>query len=170
MIDEQDWQLIRKYFGHASHVTASPRRGVPYCAISTVNEDGSPHVTPVSSMILREDVSGFYLEEFSAHMSRNIEHDKRVCVLLVNNNLWFWKKAVFLGRFNTPPAIRLTGTVGQKRPAAPEEIKAYRRPISPLKIFRGYNLLWGKMKVGRDISFDSFEHVQCGPMKYLATF
>lgn len=33
-----------------------------HCAIGTVNDDGAPHVTPIGSLILRDDGTGFYFE------------------------------------------------------------------------------------------------------------
>lgn len=163
------WKHIRELFGHASHITASMSRSVPYCAIATVNENGSPHVTPISSLILGEDKQGFYFEEFSTNMTQNLARDQRVCILVVNNSISFWIKSLILGRLACPPAIRLIGTVGKRRAAYPHEIKAFHRPIAPLKIFRGYKTLWGIMKHGREVYFDSFEPVNCGPMKQLET-
>lgn len=161
------WNRIRELFGDASHITASMSRSVPYCAIATVNEDGSPHVTPISSLILGENKQGFYFEEFSAHMTQNLERDQRVCILVVNNSISFWIKSIILGRLAGPPAIRLIGAVGKRREAYPHEIKAFQRPIARLKILRGYKPLWGVMKHGREVYFDGFEPVNCGPMKQL---
>lgn len=160
-ISEQHWKRIRSFFGEASHATASLRRSQPtYCSFATVNEDGSPHVTPIGSLILREDKQGFYLEEFSRHMSRNLQRDQKVCVLLVQNSLWYWVKTIILGRLDHPCAVRLMGTVGKKREATLQEINAFQKPIRFLKIFRGYQPMWGVMKHGREIHFDTFEPIQ----------
>lgn len=168
-ITSEQWNRIRALFGNASRISASMKRSVPYCAIATVDDDGSPRVTPISSLILGENMQGFYFEEFSVNMARNLSRDRRVCFLVVNNALPYWIKALVLGRLDSPPAIRLTGTVGERREARPEEIAAFRRPIRPFKILSGYQSLWGIMKHGRDVQFHSFEPVNCGPMRQRET-
>jgi len=164
-ITERNWEQIRNFWGNVSHATASPN--MPYCVFATVNEDGSPRVAPYSSLILNENRSGFYFDVFSEHLSRNLERDQRICVLLLKNEKWFWVKAVLFGRFDHAPGIRLMGTVGKKREATLQEINAFKRPLRKLKIFKGYQPLWGTMKHGREIYFESFETVKCGKMKYL---
>lgn len=166
-IENGHWKQIKSFFKRSSHVSSAPYRSVPYCSIASINEDGSARITPISSLILGSAKKGFYFEAFSKKMSQNLSRNKRVCVLVVNNNMLYWVRSVLLGRFNAPPAIRLMGTVGEKREATPEEIRAFRRPIWPFKLFKGYNLMWGVMKSGREIHFDSFETVDCGSMKQL---
>ena len=140
---------------------------MPYCVFATVNEDGSPRVAPYSSLILGENKQGFYFDEFSQHLSKNLERDQKVCILLLKNNKWFWVKTVLFGKFDHAPGIRLMGTVGEKREATTQEINAFKKPLRKLKFFKGYKPLWGVMKHGRDIHFESFEPVKCGPMKYV---
>lgn len=82
-------------------------------------------------------------------------------MLIVKNNKWFWIKTVILGRFDHPPGIRLMGKVGKKREATEQEINAFKKPLSPLKFFKGYEPIWGFMKYGREIYFDAFETVKC---------
>ena len=164
-IDEEKWEKIRRFWGDVSHATASPN--LPYCVFATVNEDGSPRVAPYSSLILKEGSQGFYFDEFSRNLSHNLERDQRVCVLLLKNKKWFWIKTLLLGRFDHAPGIRLMGTVGKRREAAAQEIDAFKKPLSKLKIFKGYQPLWGVMKQGRDIQFHSFETIKCGSMKYM---
>ena len=164
-IEKEKWEKIRRFLGDASHATASPN--IPYCVFATVNEDGSPRVAPYSSLILKEGGQGFYFDEFSHHLSQNLERDERVCVLLLKNKKWFWIKALLFGRFDHAPGIRLIGTVGRRRDASPQELDAFRKPLKSLKLFKGYQPLWGIMKHGREIQFHSFETIKCGTMKYM---
>ena len=164
-ISDQEWNNIRKYFGKSTHATSSPV--IPYCAFATVNEDGSPRIAPYTSMILGENKQGFYFDELSLQTTTNLERDKRICILIVKNNKWFWIKTVIFGRFMHPPGIRLIGTVGKKREATKQEIDAFKKPLKSLKLFKGYEPIWGFMKKGREIYFDAFETVKCGPMVYL---
>ena len=87
--------------------------------------------------------------------------------MLAENNRWFWIKAVLFGKFDHAPGIRLMGTVGERREATIQEINKFKKPLGKLKIFKGYKPLWGVMEHGRDIFFESFETVKCGPMKYV---
>ncbi len=164
-ITEENWKRIRKFWGDAARVSASAK--LPYCVFATVNEDGSPRLAPYGSLILQENKSGFYFDRFSRHTSQNLNRDQRICVLLLKTDKWFWMKALLLGRFDHAPGIRLMGTVGSKREADTEEISAFRKPLRRFRIFKGYQPLWGTVKHGREIHFESFETVNCGPMKYL---
>jgi hypothetical protein len=158
-ISDQQWSNILKIFGNCTNATASP--ALPYCVFSTVNEDGSPRVAPYTSLILGKNGQGFYFDELSHHTSSNLERDRRICVLIVKNKKWFWIKTVLFGRFDHPPGIRLIGKVGKKREATEQEINAFKKPLSPLKFFKGYEPVWGFMKHGREICFDAFETVKC---------
>jgi uncharacterized protein len=158
-ISDQQWDNICKIFGNCTNATASP--ALPYCAFSTVNEDGSPRVAPYTSLILGENKQGFYFDELSHSTSSNLKRDQRICVLIVKNNKWFWIKTVVFGRFDHPPGIRLMGKVGKKREATKQEIDAFKKPLRPLKFFKGYGPIWGFMKHGREIHFDAFETVKC---------
>jgi predicted pyridoxine 5'-phosphate oxidase superfamily flavin-nucleotide-binding protein len=103
-INDQQWSNILKYFGNCTNATASP--SLPYCAFSTVNEDGSPRVAPYTSLILGDNGQGFYFDELSQNTSSNLERDQRICVLIVKNNKWFWIKTVIFGRFAVVPKNR----------------------------------------------------------------
>lgn len=164
-INKENWEHIRRFWGGSSHATASPN--MPFCIFATINDDGSPRMAPYSSLILGENSKGFYFDHFSQHMTKNMDRDGKICVLLLNNSKWFWIKTVLFGRFDHAPGIRLMGTVGKRRDATREEIEAFKKPLRKLKPFKGYNPLWGVMEQGRDIFFESFETVKCGPMKYM---
>lgn len=150
---ERICQLFRDAFNSSFHY-----------AIATVNENGSPHITPIGSLILRKNKTGFYFEEYVKNMSQNFNRDKRVCVMAVNSGKWFGWKSFFLGRFVAPPAVRLMGTVGERREATQEELKLFQKRVGKYKIFKAYDLLWAKLRYVRDIRFDSFEPVHAGVM------
>ncbi len=164
-ISNKNWDQIRKFWGDISHATASP--SVPYCIFSTADEDGTPRSAPYSSLILGENKRGFYFDHFSQSLTRNLDRDGKICILLLKNSKWFWLKAVLFGRFDHAPGIRLFGTVGQRREASMQEITEFKKPLRKLKIFKGYKPLWGVMEHGRDIFFESFEPVKCGKMNYI---
>jgi hypothetical protein len=133
-------------------------------AIATVNTDGSPHVTPIGALFLRENKTGFFFDLFSVNMSSNLERDQRVSVLAVNSDVSYWQESFLIGRCETPPAVRLMGTVGSKREATEEEVTMWRKHVEFARGMKGYDLLWGDMRFVRDIDFDAFEPVRMGKM------
>jgi uncharacterized protein len=151
------WETIRAVF----------EEGYKSCfhfAIATVNEDGSPHVTPIGALILRGNQTGFYFEENPIRMPRNLKKNPRVCVMAMNADKLFWGKALLEGKFATPPAVRLSGMAGDLRKAAPAEIALWQEKIALAKGTKGYQLLWSHFSDVRDITFDAFEPVNVGEM------
>jgi hypothetical protein len=45
-------------------------------AVGTVNEEGSPHLTPLGGLFLRENKTGLFFDIFSVNRSNNLEHDQ----------------------------------------------------------------------------------------------
>ena len=133
-------------------------------AIATVNRDGSPHVTPIGALFLRENKTGFFFDLYSVSMSGNLERDQRVSILAVNSDASYWQASFLIGRCETPPAVRLLGTVGPKRDATEQEVGMWRKHVEFARGMKGYDLLWGNMRFVRDIYFDAFEPVDMGEM------
>jgi len=155
---------IGKHWKTIQMVFQESRGSATYYAIATVNADGSSHVTPIASLFLREDKTGFYFDEFPVHMSRNLERDPRVCILAVNSDPTFAIKSFLAGKYETPPAVRLMGSAGKKREATEEEIAMWQNHIKIARGTKGHDILWKNMRMVRDIQFDSFEPVSCGEM------
>jgi len=133
-------------------------------AVASVNEDGSPHLTPIGSLFLRDNKKGFYFDIFSVNMSNNLKRNQRVCILAVNSGLVFWQKSFITGKCETPPSVRLMGTVGERRESTEEEVAVWRKHAEFARGMKGYDLLWKDMGFVRDIYFDSFEPVWMGEM------
>ncbi len=150
------WKTIRKILDES--------RSSLQCAFATVNKNGSPHVTPVGSLFLRDDRTGFYFDGHFVNMTKNLERNPRVCVLAVNCNPAFWLNALKSGKFETSPAVRLLGSVGKKREATEEELSAWRNFVKFAVGTKGYDLIWKDLRMVRDIHFDSFEPVFMGEM------
>ena len=151
------WDTIRNIFEEAF-------KSCTHFAVATVNEDGSPHVTPIGALILRDDRTGFYFDEYPSKMPENLKRNPRVCILAVNADKIFWAKSLMEGRFLSPPAVRLTGTVGELRDASEEEKEAWHKRIALAKGLKGYRTMWERMGRVRDIRFESFEPVDLGEM------
>lgn len=151
------WETIRAVFEEGF-------KSCSHFAVATVNEDGSPHVTPIGALILRQDRTGFYFEENPISMPRNLERNPRVCILAVNADKVFWGQSLIEGKFLTSPAVRLMGRAGELREATEEEVAAWQEKIAIAKGTKGYTLLWEKFGRVRDITFDAFEPVLVGEM------
>jgi hypothetical protein len=152
------WKEIRRVFGKA----------MGNYAIATVNEDGSPHVSPIGSVILRDNMTGFFFEEYPRNLPRNLESNNRVCILAVNFSKLFWVRSFLLGRYPTPVAVRIMGRTSERREATEQEIAQF-RSIPWVWLFRtlrlkGYERGWKPLRHVRDIHFDSFEPVHAGVM------
>jgi len=151
------WEAIRTLFDEAFKTCA-------HFSVATVNEDGTPHITPIGGLILRDDRTGFYFDEFPRKMRDNIKHRPRICVMAVNADKTFWGLSLVEGKFKTPPAVRLMGTVGEAREATPDETAAWQARVAIAKGTKGYDILWAGMAKVRDITFDAFEPVNLGEM------
>jgi predicted pyridoxine 5'-phosphate oxidase superfamily flavin-nucleotide-binding protein len=151
------WETIQKIFDIAY-------KSCSHVAIATVNEDGTPHVTPIGALFLRADQTGFYFDEYPSKMPENIKRNPRICILAVNADKIFWARSLLEGRFSAPPAVRLTGTVGELREATSQETEAWKKRTSLARGLKGYRIMWERMGHVRDIKFDSFEPVNLGKM------
>jgi uncharacterized protein len=156
-ISNGQWGIIKRLFSR-TFLTSF------HYAVATVNPDGAPHVAPIGSLILRDNGNGFFFEEYLGATARNFQNDKRVCVLAVHTSRWLLLKSLLLGRFTSPPAVRLTGMVGEKREATPEEMKLFHRRVGRYHFLKGYDLLWSQLRYVRDVTFDAALPVHAGVM------
>lgn len=154
--DEQ-WRIAREVFAR------SCRTSMHY-AVATVNPDGSPHVTPIGSLVLLENGTGLFFDGYLGATARNLSKDDRVCVLAVHTSRLGWLKALIAGRFDAPPALRLAGVAGDKRPATPAEAELFLRRVRPLRWFKGHDMLWSKLHFVREVTFDTAYPVRAGGM------
>lgn len=153
-----DWPWIVRHF------EKSLKTGRFYTFAST-NPDGTAHVTPIASLVLNENCTGFYSEVFPNRMAANFQADQRVCIMAVGLGFGDWFKGLLTGRFDQWPGLRLYGTVArQTRRAEPGELERWLPRVKRYKCFKGYNLLWKDVGNVRDIVFDRYEPVRLGPM------
>jgi hypothetical protein len=152
-----DWPTISKLFQKSMLTTG-------FYSFATVNPDGSAHVTPIASLVLGDDCSGYFSDVFPANMSGNLKRDQRICIMAVRMGFWYWLGALVSGRFKAWPGIRLYGTVGERREARPGEIDRWRKRLRRFKYLKGYDLLWKNVNVVRDVSFTHYEPVRAGAM------
>lgn len=154
---EAHWKTIRSICKQAF-------RSSLHYAMATVTPEGLPHVTPIGSLLLREPGHAIYFEEFTQNMPHNLENNRNVCVLAVRSGLLFWLCALFRGGFDSPPGIRLHGTVGPPRPATDGEMALWRHRVRRLRATKGYEIMWSKMCTVRDVKFTSADAIHMGEM------
>lgn len=133
-------------------------------AVATTGQDGTAHISPIGSLILRDDCTGYYCEEFSSQLPQDLQYDHRVCVMAVNADKIFWGRALLEGRFSSAPGVRLYGLAGERREGTGEEIGEWQKRVGYARPLKGYKILWEKMHTVRDIKFDSFDPVSMGEM------
>jgi uncharacterized protein len=155
--------LIRNWPKIVDHFEKS-RQSSRFFTFATINPDGTPHMAPYASLVLKDDCTGYYSDVFPNRMSRNLKADPRICISSVRMGFGLWLKALFTGRFDGWPGIRLYGKVEPSRKATAEEIDGWRHRVKQYKWMKGYKLLWADVRTVRDVRFEHFEPVQLGPM------
>ena len=130
-----------------------------HCSIATVCPDGTPHITPVGTVFLRDDQTGFFFDHYAVSLGENIDSNPSVCVSAVNVGRWFWLKSLLTGRFASEPGVRLYGKAGPARPATSEELQMIHKRVASTQWLKGARMLWSDFQVVRDIEFTDFKPV-----------
>lgn len=142
----QNWPKIQSVLsaGQASSL---------YCSIATVDPKGMPTITPVGTVFLRADQTGYFFDHYAESLGKNIDQNPNVCVMAVNSGFRYWARALVLGRFASPPGVRLYGVAGPKREASEEEIHLIEKRVKAAQLLKGGRLLWSGFSHVRDITF-----------------
>jgi hypothetical protein len=156
---KKDWDNIKAHFRKCN-------RANMHIVISSINENHEPTATPIGSLFLNENQTGFYFEKFATQLGKNVKEHPKVCLLAVNNNKWFWLRSLFRGRFSTYPGIKLYGVLGEKRAATPKEFRAFQRRVRSTKKLKGYQYLWKEMSEVRVIKFTKATKINLGKMTH----
>ncbi|MGV9664616.1 pyridoxamine 5'-phosphate oxidase family protein [Nocardia niigatensis] len=94
---EQNWDRVRDTVSRAGH-----------CAIASVDADGSPHVTPIGTVFLRDTATGFYFDQYTEALACNLDTDSRVCLMAVDSGPLFWFRSLLTARFPPRPGSAST--------------------------------------------------------------
>jgi len=135
-----------------------------HVSIGSVDSENSPTVTPIGSLFLKKNQTGFYFEKYPSKLPDHAKANRKVCVLAVNSNTCFWIKSLFKGKFNSHPAIKLYGELGERREATETEIIRLNKRMKATSGMKGNKYLWGDMKFVRDITFTKAEKINLGEM------
>jgi uncharacterized pyridoxamine 5'-phosphate oxidase family protein len=115
---KDNWQMIQQFCRIAM-------KSSRHLSFASINSDGTPHITPIGSLILRNNCTGYYFEEYTKKMPANFAENPNVSILAVNSGFLFWIKSIFSGKFDCSPGIRLSGKVGERRMATENEISEW---------------------------------------------
>ena len=154
---KSNWKEIKRHFNRSFSSNF-------HVSIASVGKDNQPTVTPIGSLFLNNNLTGFYFEKYPDKLPYNAQNNPKVCVLAVNSNTWFWLRSLFIGKFKTYPAVKLYGQLGERRTATDIEIKRLNSRMKSTKGLKGNSYLWGKMEYIREISFTRAEKINLGKM------
>ena len=130
----KDWNKIRLHFNKSF-------RSSLHVSIASVDANNNPTVTPIGSLFLNDNQTGFYFEKYPSKLPKIFKKNKNICVLGVNSYRLFWLMSLFKGRFKTSPAIKLYGELGEKRKATKKEIIRLDRRMRMTKGLKGNTYL-----------------------------
>ncbi len=153
----KDWHKIRKHFNKSFGTNF-------YISIASVDIDHNPTVTPIGTLFLNDNQSGFYFEKFPSKLPELAKNNPNVCLLGVNSNRFFWIKSLFKNSFSDYPALKLYETLGERRKATEKEIKRLNRRMRITNNLKGNTYLWKNMEFVRDIQFTKAESINLGLM------
>jgi hypothetical protein len=131
--------------------------------VASIDENNNPTVTPIGSLFLRKNHTGFYFEKFPSRLPKTAEN-RNICVLSVNSSTTFWIKALFRMKFKTHPAIKLYGKLGDRREATKTELMRLRSRMKATRLLKGNKYLWDNMPYIREIVFERAEGINLGIM------
>jgi len=152
-----DWDKIRKHFNKSFSSSL-------HISIASVDSENNPTVTPIGSLFLNDDQSGFYFEKFPSKLPEHAKTNPKVCLLGVNSSRIFWIKALFREKFSDYPAIKFYGELGERRKATEKEISRLNRRMKATNGLKGNTYLWKKMGFIREIQFHKAEKINLGKM------
>lgn len=154
-----NWPAIRRHFNRAI-------QGNLHVSVASITHDNTPTVTPVGSMFLNSDQTGFYFEKYVSKLPKNVETHPHICVLAVDSGKWFWFKSLFNNRFVKSPGIKLYGTLGIRRKPTDIEISRWKRRSKYTSFLKGHKTLWGDdmLAAVREIKFERAEWINLGKM------
>lgn len=157
-INNQDtWNKIRKHFSQAFASSL-------HVSVASYDGQSGLTVTPIGSMFLNDNASGFYFEMFPSKLPANSNEHPEIAVLAVRSSRLFWIRSLFKSEFSNYPAVKLYGVLGAKREAHKKEIRALQRRVRWTSVLQGHKYLWGSMHMVREIKFHSAEIIKLGKM------
>ncbi|MDK1683281.1 pyridoxamine 5'-phosphate oxidase family protein [Acinetobacter terrestris] len=152
-MNNQKWQHICKVVNDA-------QKAAMHCSIATVDAQLQPTITPIGTLFLRENQSGFFFDTYTESLQQNLPKNSKACIQAVNSSRLFWLKSLFKGEFSDYPGVRLYVEIGDLSLANAEELAQISRRIQILKWTKGSQLIWSDFTHVRDFTVQSFRWVK----------
>ncbi len=152
-----EWEQTRRIVHRALRTSV-------HCSLATVNPDGSPHVTPIGSVMLTRPGQGLYFDVFNRALGRNLVRENRLCIQAVDAGKLHFLGGLLRGRFARPLGIRLIATAGPRREATPAEIERFQRSVGPLLRLKGGKAMWSNCRFVRDLTISDTRPIKIGSM------
>ena len=152
-MNNQEWQHIRKVVNDA-------QKAAMHCSIATVDARLQPTISPIGTLFLKENQTGFFFDTYTESLQQNLPQNSKACIQAVNSSRLFWLKALFKGQFSDYPGVRLYVEIGDLRLANAEELAQISRRIQSLKWTKGSQLIWSDFTHVRDFTVQSFRWVK----------
>jgi len=152
---ETEWNKLRKHFNKSFRTTL-------HVSIASVDSENKPTVTPIGSLFLNDNQTGFYFEKYPSKLPIHAKTNRNICVLGLNSGTLFWLKSLFKGKFENYPAIKLYGKLGERRKATEKETNRLNRRMKVTNGLKGNKYLWGEMEFVREIAFARAEKINLG--------
>ncbi|MFI5501077.1 pyridoxamine 5'-phosphate oxidase family protein [Nocardia asteroides] len=146
--NDERWRYVREILDRGHKSTG-------HFGIASVNSDGVPNITPVGTVFFRDDCTGFYFDQYTSALARNLDANPHLCLISVDRGTLFWFRSLLAGRFMGAPGVRLYGTAGPRRLASGAELERVQRRVRPMRVLKGGRLLWSDFTHVRDIDFSS---------------
>ena len=153
----KNWPKIRKHFNQSFRTSF-------HVSVASICSDNQPTITPIGSLFLNQDQTGFYFEKFPTKLPKYAHINNKVCVLGVNSSQWFWLWSLMRGKFGQYPAIKLYGKLGKNRPATEPEVSRLRMRMKATNGTKGNKYLWSDMDSVREVEFQQAEMINLGKM------
>lgn len=79
------WNVIRKHFNKSFSSNF-------YVSVASVDSENNPTITPIGSLFLNDNQTGFYFEKFPSKLPKHAKQNPNVCLLGVNSGRFFLDK------------------------------------------------------------------------------
>ncbi|WP_350561130.1 pyridoxamine 5'-phosphate oxidase family protein [Psychrobacter sp. CAL346-MNA-CIBAN-0220] len=152
-IDLSNWNAIKKVFSKS-------QKSNMHANIASVSKEGVPNITPIGTVFLNEDGTGFLFDSFSQQLAENLKLNNNVCISAVNSSKFFWLSSFIKGQFNDYPGVRLYTKLGGLRLATDQERLLVNTRIRSLKWTKGSKLIWSDFTHVREFKVDNYRWIQ----------
>ena len=153
VIDLNNWNAIKDVFSKAQQANM-------HANIASVSSEGIPNITPIGTVFLNNDGTGFLFDAFSQQLAENLTQNKNVCISAVNSSKLFWLSSFIKGQFTSYPGVRLYAELGELRPATEDEKLRVNTRIQALKWTQGSKLIWSDFTHVREFNVNNYRWVK----------